>query len=121
MSKRTKNDSRKMRQKRGRKKVAGSNESPRLCGFISNKQVYAQVINDLEGKTVVTSSSLNPDLRDQVKKKNTSETAAVVGKSVAELAKKQGVTRVVFDKSGYKYGKRLSALADAARKAGLEF
>lgn len=89
--------------------------------FISNKQVYAQIIDDIAGKTLAASSTLNEDLREKAKGKSKTEMAKMVGARIAELAKEAGVSKVVFDKSGYKYGKRLSAIADAAREGGLRF
>ena len=98
-----------------RKSVNGTAERPRLSVFRSNKQIYAQVINDLTGKTLASASSLG--LEKMPKK----EQAAKVGELVAEKAQAAGVTTVVFDRNGYLYHGRVKQLADAAREAGLKF
>ena len=103
---------------RGRKRLRGTAERPRLAVYRSNKYIYAQVIDDLEGKTLASASSQEADLRSE---RLNVETAAKVGTKVADRAKGAGVTEVVFDRGGYKYHGRLKALADAAREAGLEF
>ncbi|MBR5698119.1 MAG: 50S ribosomal protein L18 [Prevotella sp.] len=98
-----------------RKSVNGTAERPRLSVFRSNKQIYAQVINDLTGKTLASASSLG--LEKMPKK----EQAAKVGELVAEKAQAAGVTTVVFDRNGYLYHGRVKELADGARKGGLKF
>ena len=98
-----------------RKSVNGTAERPRLSVFRSNKQIYAQVINDLTGMTLASASSLG--LEKMPKK----EQAAKVGELVAEKAQAAGVTTVVFDRNGYLYHGRVKSLADAARKGGLNF
>jgi len=118
---RTRQEARILRADRVRKKIGGTAERPRLCVFISNKQVYAQVIDDAAGSTLAAASTQSPSIKEEAKGKNMTEMAKLVGKSVAQAAMEKGVTTVVFDKSGYKYGKRLGALADAAREAGLKF
>jgi large subunit ribosomal protein L18 len=100
---------------------SGTAERPRLTVFFSNKHVYAQVIDDLKGATVCSCGTLSKDLKGQVQGKPQSEAAAIVGKTIGEMAKQAGVEKVIFDRSGYQYGKRLKALADAARKSGLDF
>lgn len=105
-----------------RNRIRGTGERPRLAVFKSLKHVYAQVIDDLEGRTLVSASSLDPEVRSQVDADNaTVETAKAVGKTVAERAKEKGVGRVVFDRGGYVYHGKVKALADAARESGLEF
>ncbi len=99
-----------------RAKVSGTAERPRLTVFRSNSQIYAQVIDDLKGVTVASASSLG--IKDKITK---SEKAALVGKAIAEAAKKAGVEEVVFDRNGYLYHGRVQSLADAAREAGLKF
>ena len=99
-----------------RSKIQGTTERPRLTVFRSNKQIYAQVIDDLTGKTLASASSLK--LGDKAPKK---EMAAKVGELVAKAAQEAGVTSVVFDRNGRLYAGRLSAFAEAARKEGLEF
>ena len=99
-----------------RTKVSGTAERPRLTVFRSNSQIYAQVIDDTKGVTLASASSLG--IKDKVTK---SEKAALVGKAIAEAAKKAGVNEVVFDRNGYLYHGRVQSLADAAREAGLQF
>ena len=100
---------------RVRKNVNGTAERPRLSVFRSNKQIYAQVINDVTGNTVAAASSLGLEAMPKT------EQAQNVGALVAEAAKKAGVSSVVFDRNGYLYHGRVKALADAAREAGLNF
>ena len=100
---------------RVRKKVSGTAERPRLVVFRSDKHIYAQLVNDDAGRTIATVSSLK--IADGKK----SEKAAEVGKQVAVIAKDKGITRVVFDRGGYKYHGRVKAVADGAREGGLEF
>ena len=99
-----------------RTKVSGTVEQPRLTVFRSNAQIYAQVIDDLSGKTLASAGSLA--IKDKMTK---TEKAAQVGKLIAEAAKQAGVEAVVFDRNGYLYHGRVKALADAAREAGLKF
>ena len=109
------------RRKRIRKKISGSPERPRLSVFRSSKHIYAQVIDDINGVTLVAASTLNPEIRGQEKVKGKMEDAKRVGKMLADKAKAQGITRVVFDRNGFLYHGRVRALATAAREAGLEF
>jgi len=111
-------DARNRRRVRVRRKLRGTPERPRLSVYRSNKYIYAQVVDDIEGVTVAAASSQEPDLRSD---RLNIETAAKVGTLVADRAKEAGVTTVVFDRGGYKYHGRLKALADAAREGGLEF
>lgn len=111
-------DTRDRRRTRVRKKLNGTSERPRLSVYRSNRYIYAQVIDDIQGVTVAAASSQEPDLRSD---RLNVDTAAKVGTLVADRAKSAGVTSVVFDRGGYKYHGRLKALADAAREAGLEF
>ena len=106
------------RHTRVRKKVRGEANRPRLAVFRSNKHIVAQVIDDRAGRTLAAASSLETDLRQGSGNK---ESAAKVGKLVAERAKAAGVSTVVFDRGGFLYHGRVAALADAAREAGLEF
>jgi large subunit ribosomal protein L18 len=110
---------RQRRHRRVRKYVAGSAERPRLAVFRSNKHISAQVIDDISGRTLAAASTVEADLR----KGGTGnrEAASKVGKLLAERAKAAGVTKVVFDRGGFKYHGRVAAVADAAREAGLEF
>ncbi len=105
---------------RVRRKMTGTAEAPRLCVFKSLNHIYAQLIDDEQGRTLVTASTLDKDLQDLVSKTNI-EAAKAVGSSIAVRAKEKGISRVVFDRSGYKYHGRVAALADAARENGLEF
>ena len=112
----TKKEQRRLKIKfRIRKSVNGTAERPRLSVFRSNKQIYAQVINDLTGTTLVSASSLG------LEKLAKSEQAQKVGALLAEKAKAAGVEKVVFDRNGYLYHGRVKALADAAREGGLKF
>lgn len=111
---------RQRRRLRVRKKVYGTAERPRLNVFRSLNHIYAQIIDDDRGITLVAASSLSPELRGKVTGGNVSG-AAAVGKLVAEKAKAKGITKVVFDRAGYLYHGRVKALAEAARKGGLEF
>ncbi len=111
--------SRHSRHLRVRKKVTGTAERPRLSVFRSLRQVYAQVIDDSTGRTIVAASSLS--LKQNGASMVKTQAAAAVGKQIAEAANKAGVTRVIFDRGGYKYHGRVKALADAAREGGLEF
>lgn len=116
--KRTRRAARSRRHLRGRKHLRGTAERPRLSIYRSNKYIYAQVIDDIEGTTLASASSQEADLRGE---RLNVDTAAKVGTKVADRAKSAGVTSVVFDRGGYKYHGRLKALADAAREGGLEF
>ncbi|BAL81251.1 50S ribosomal protein L18 [Caldisericum exile] len=115
------NELRKIRHKRIRKKVFGTESKPRLSLFISLKHVYAQLIDDEHGRTLVSASTLDKDLKETVKDMSLTEKAKAVGKLIAERALAKGIETVVFDRSGYKYHGRVKALADEARNAGLKF
>ena len=104
--------------KRIRRRVAGTQERPRLAIFRSINHIYAQVIDDQQGHTLAAAASTEKDLRG---KGGNVDGAKLIGKAVAERAKDRGITRVVFDRGGYLYHGRVKALADAARQAGLEF
>ncbi len=104
-----------------REKVRGSGERPRLAVFKSGRHIYAQVIDDATGHTVAHASSLDADLKKQGKAGANVATAERVGELVATRAREKGVARVVFDRGGYIYHGKVRALADAARKGGLEF
>ena len=114
---------RKRRQARVRKQVAGVPERPRLNVFRSLNHIYAQVIDDTKGVTLVAASSLDANIRgdEAASGKTKKERAALVGKLVAERALAAGISQVVFDRGGYKYHGRVKALADASREAGLKF
>ena len=106
---------------RVRTKVAGTTERPRLCVYRSLGHIYAQVIDDRSGKTLVSASSVDGETKKNLKGGGNIAAAKVIGKAVAERAKAAGVQKVVFDRGGYKYHGRVKALADAAREAGLQF
>jgi len=114
----SKEEGRERRKFRIRKKITGTGERPRLTVFRSNKQIYAQVINDETGSTIVSAGSLG---RDHATEGGKAATAAQIGEHVATLCKEKGITKVVFDRNGYIYHGRVRALADGARKGGLEF
>ena len=103
-----------------RKKISGTAERPRLTVFRSNKNISAQIINDIEGKTLVSVSSLDKDI--EVAGKNKVEVSELIGKMIAEKAVAAGIKSVVFDRNGFLYkGNRIKVLADTARESGLEF
>ena len=121
MAKLTRKEQRIRRHLRVRKNLSGTPERPRLNVFRSVSDIYAQVIDDQAGHTLVSASSIDHDLRAKAATVNKTEQAKLVGKLVAERAKEKGVTKVVFDRGGFRYIGRVKALADAAREAGLEF
>ena len=104
-----------------RRKVVGTAERPRLSVYRSLKNIYCQIIDDIEGKTLVAASTQSPDIQSQIKYGGNVVAAEIVGKKIAEEAKNKGITKVVFDKGGYKYHGRIKALAEAARKHNLDF
>ena len=104
-----------------RKIVNGTAEAPRLTVFRSNKQIYAQVIDDQAGKTLVAASSLDKEVAEAAQGKTKTEVAALVGKAGAATALAAGITAVAFDRNGYLYHGRVKQLADAAREGGLKF
>ncbi len=112
---------RKKRQTRVRKKVTGSVERPRLCVFRSSKHIYAQIVEDISGVTLVAASTISKGIDDSVKYSGNVEAAKVVGKQIAERALAKDIKQVVFDRNGFLYHGRVKALADAAREAGLTF
>jgi large subunit ribosomal protein L18 len=106
---------------RVRQRVEGSPARPRLCVYRSLGHIYAQLIDDNTGKTLVSASSVDKETKKNLKGGGNIAAAKVIGKAVAERAKAAGVVKVVFDRGGYKYHGRVKALADAAREAGLQF
>lgn len=117
MGKLTPREARLRRHRRVRNRIVGSADRPRLCVSRSNMRIYAQLIDDAEGRTLASAGSIESDLRGLKK----GEAATEVGKRIAERAKAAGIEAVVFDRGGYKYHGRVKALADAARDAGLDF
>ena len=101
--------------------AAKAGDRPRLSVFRSSKQIYAQIIDDEEGRTLASASTIEKALREQMKTGATVEAARIIGKEIAERAKKAGVAKVVFDRGGYMYHGRVKALAEGAREGGLEF
>ncbi len=104
---------------RVRKKTKGTPGKPRLSVFKSNRQIYAQIIDDVNGKTLTSGSSQNKEIAAQ--EGNKTAKAAMVGKIIAEQAKEAGIENIIFDRNGYRYHGRVKALAEAARKGGLKF
>ena len=120
----TKDDRRRRIQLRQRKRIAGTSERPRLNVFRSVGHIYAQVIDDLSGKTLVSASSVDASLKGAFEKGargGNLQGAEAVGRTIAERSLEKGIKRVVFDRGGFLYHGRIRAVADAARKAGLEF
>ncbi len=119
--KETRRAARRRRHKRVRRKVFGTPEVPRLSVFRSLKHIYAQIIDDVAGRTLISASTLDPDIREQIAGLSKTEQARVVGKRLAEKALSVGVKRVVFDRGGHLYHGRVKALAEASREGGLQF
>lgn len=116
-----KREARLRRKKRIRKKIFGTPERPRLSVYRSLNHIYAQIIDDTRGHTLVAASTLDKELRELPGHKGNKEFAKKVGELIAERALKAGITKVVFDRAGYKYHGCIKALADAARQKGLQF
>jgi len=115
-------EGRERRHKIIRKKIIGTNERPRLSVYRSLNHLYAQIVNDVDAKTIVSLSTLSPDVKEMIKKDAGNVKGAIaLGAALAQTCMKKGVTKVVFDRSGYLYHGRVKALADAARKGGLQF
>jgi large subunit ribosomal protein L18 len=112
---------RERRKLRIRKKVGGTTERPRMSVFRSAKHIYAQVIDDVTGKTLAHASTLSKDLKGTLDNDKKMDAAKKVGALIAKVCKSKGIDKVVFDRNGYLYHGRVSALAEAAREAGLEF
>ncbi|HOX54732.1 MAG: 50S ribosomal protein L18 [Candidatus Omnitrophica bacterium] len=110
-----------IRQRRIRTRVIGTPEKPRLNIFRSLKHLSVQFIDDIEGKVLLRVSTLDKDLKDKIKYGGNIKAASILGEAVATKAKAKGISKVCFDRGGYLYHGRIRALADAARKAGLEF
>lgn len=107
--------------RRIRSTIRGTAERPRLCIFKSNKHIYLQLINDRENATILSVSTQTVDLQKELKDKESVESAKIVGKTIAEAAKDKGITKAVYDRSGYKYHGIVKAAADGAREGGLDF
>ncbi|MBI4266820.1 MAG: 50S ribosomal protein L18 [Chloroflexi bacterium] len=121
MGKFTSKSARIRRHQRVRKKVEGISSRPRLSVFRSLNHIYAQVIDDTKGNTMVSASTLDPEIKTVTNGKKKADEAQLVGSVLARRARDKGIEQVVFDRGGYKYHGRVKALADAARQAGLKF
>lgn len=116
-----KEQARDRRHKRARKKVKGSLERPRLCVYKSLNNIYAQLIDDTKGHTIVSASTLDKEFKEVITNKGNVKMAKAIGQLIASQAINKGIKKVVFDRSGYKFHGSLKALADSAREGGLEF
>lgn len=121
ISNRSRNEMRELRHRRLRARVAGTAEKPRLCVFRSLNHIYAQVIDDESGHTLLSASTIDKSLKGTFAAAGNKDAAVAVGKLVAERALAQGIVEVVFDRGGHIYQGRVKALAEAAREAGLKF
>ncbi|MBI5951603.1 MAG: 50S ribosomal protein L18 [Chloroflexi bacterium] len=121
MANKSRSIARERRHVRVRKNLAGTPSRPRLSVFKSVSGIYAQVIDDYDGNTLISASTVDRELREQVKGMKKTEQAKAIGKAVAERAKAKGITAVVFDRGGFRYTGRVKALADGAREGGLQF
>ena len=121
MANKSRSIARARRHVRVRKNLSGTAERPRLNVYRSLSAIYAQVIDDKAGSTLVSASTVDRDLREKLKGLKKSEQAKLIGQTVAERAKNKGIQSVVFDRSGYRYIGRIKALADGAREGGLQF
>ena len=121
VSKKSRTAVRENKHRRMRHHLAGTAQRPRLAVFRSNNHMYAQIIDDTVGKTLVSASTLDKDVKAELEKTNNVEAATVVGTVVAKKALEKGITTVVYDRGGFVYEGKVKALAEAAREAGLEF
>ena len=121
ISKVDRNAERIKRHKRIRNRIVGTPERPRLSVFRSDKHIYAQIIDDVAGKTLAAASTVEKDIAAQITEMDKTAAAKFVGKALAEKAKAAGIEEVVFDRGGYLYTGRVAALADGAREGGLKF
>lgn len=115
------NENRNRRKRRIRKKVNGTTERPRLSVFRTARHIYAQVIDDTEGKTLAATSTLAADVRGNLEELDKTGAAKLVGAAIAKACAQKGIEKVVFDRNGFMYHGRIRALAEAAREAGLSF
>ena len=121
VSKKSRSEVRRKKHMKLRNRFSGTAERPRLAVFRSNNHMYAQIIDDTVGKTLVSASTLDKDVKAELEKTNNVEAATVVGTVVAKKALEKGITTVVYDRGGFVYEGKVKALAEAAREAGLEF
>ena len=121
MAKKNRTIARERRHARVRKHVSGTSERPRLNVFKSLTGIYAQVIDGMDGNTLISASTVDKELREQMKGMKKTEQAKAIGKAIAERAKSKGISSVVFDRGGFRYVGRVKALAEGAREGGLQF
>ena len=121
MAKKSRNEARLRRHRRVRKKIFGTPDRPRMNIFRSSSEIYVQIIDDFQGHTLASASSIDRALSPQMEGLSNVEQAKIVGTAIAERAKQVGIDQVVFDRGGYKYIGRVKALAEAAREGGLGF
>ena len=121
VSKKSRTEIREKKHRRQRNRFAGTAERPRLAVFRSNNHMYAQIIDDTVGNTLVSACTLQKDVKAELEKTNNVDAAAYLGKVIAQKAQEKGIKNVVFDRGGFIYQGNIQALADAAREAGLEF
>mgnify|MGYP005925905243 FL=1 len=121
VSKKSRSEVRVNKHRKLRNRLSGTAECPRLAVFRSNNHMYAQIIDDTVGNTLVSASTLQKDVKANLEKTNNVDAAAYLGKVIAEKALEKGIKEVVFDRGGFIYHGKVQALADAAREAGLEF
>ena len=121
VSKKSRQEVRLNKHRKQRNRFSGTAERPRLAVFRSNNHMYAQIIDDTVGNTLVSASTLEKDIKAELEKTNNVDAAAYLGTVIAKRALEKGITTVVFDRGGFIYQGKIAALADAAREAGLEF
>ena len=121
VSKKSRTEVRENKHRKLRNRFSGTAQRPRLAVFRSNNHMYAQIIDDVVGKTLVSASTLEKDVKAELEKTNDVDAAAYVGTVIAKLALEKGITTVVYDRGGFIYQGKVKALAEAAREAGLEF
>ena len=121
VSKKSRQEVRLNKHRKQRNRFSGTAERPRLAVFRSNNHMYAQIIDDTVGNTLVSASTLEKDVKAELEKTNNVDAAAYLGTVIAKRAQEKGITTVVFDRGGFIYQGKIAALADAAREAGLEF
>lgn len=109
------------RKQRVRKKILGTDARPRLCIFRSHKHIYAQIISDDQGRTLLSVSTLSGEMADKSKKRKRVEVAKQVGLALAKICREKNINRVIFDRNGFLFHGRVKAVADGAREGGLEF
>ncbi|ACR80567.1 MULTISPECIES: 50S ribosomal protein L18 [Kosmotoga] len=121
IKRRDRKELRRKRHLRVRSKIKGTPERPRLAVYRSERHIYAQIIDDIAGRTIVSASTVDKELREKLTKTWNQEAAKEVGKLIAKRAAEKGIKKIVFDRGGFKFHGRIKSLADAAREAGLEF